>query len=107
MCAFAPASACRFRSFVSNALQKCGAQGFCLRHRGIKGTQFTVQPSSVSVKGATLSATLVNGGYQDTTMRLIATALADGMVHLLIDEAPEVGRYRMQVCQERYCAVSW
>eukprot|EP00878_Enallax_costatus_P018240 GHUV01019193.1.p1 GENE.GHUV01019193.1~~GHUV01019193.1.p1 ORF type:complete len:724 (+),score=171.12 GHUV01019193.1:190-2361(+) len=47
-------------AFKEADFKKCASSGFCTRNRGVKGTQYSVDPGTVKVEGADLSATLTS-----------------------------------------------
>ena len=76
-------------------MQKCENSAFCTRLRGTQGQTCSISPSSVSVKGSSVTASLLCG---DTRQQYdIALTAYDGITRLHINEAGEPGKKRFQV----------
>lgn len=80
---------------ASCPLQKCDTADFCKRHRGVGNTKYAVQPSSVQVKGAALTATLTDAAAPQASFALTLTSYAGGVVRMHVDE-PGAGRYQVR-----------
>lgn len=76
-------------------IQKCEHSAFCTRLRGTQGQTCSISPSSISVKGSSVTASLLCG---DTRQQYdIALTAFDGIARLHINEAGEPGKKRFQV----------
>lgn len=76
-------------------LQKCEHSAFCTRLRGVQGQTCSISLSSISVKGASATASVLCG---DTRQQYDLTLTGyDGIVRLYINEAGEPGKKRFQV----------
>ncbi len=70
--------------------QKCDSSAFCKRTRGQTGPKYTIDPKSLSVKGATVTATLSDTVF-GATLNLTLHSYG-GTVRLVVDELPSKGR---------------
>lgn len=82
------------KAFKEHEFKKCKDAGFCRRNRGNLGPRFDVIAESVAVHGAVLTASLRNQAAGKNLL-LQLKAYSDGFVRLIVDEAPEVGRYKI------------
>lgn len=73
-------------------VQKCATANFCKRNRGVSGTSYVVDGSSVKVADATLTATLTNTASK-AQFSLVVKSYG-GIVRLLVDE-PSGSRYQI------------
>ena len=74
-------------------LQRCADSAFCQRLRGKAGDVYAVQPATLHVEGASLTARVLNEANKaEFDLRLTSYGSS---VRLLIDEAPPNNRYQV------------
>ncbi|KAL3163000.1 hypothetical protein ABBQ32_009432 [Trebouxia sp. C0010 RCD-2024] len=82
-------------AFKDQDFKKCEHSAFCTRLRGVQGQTCSISLSSISVKGASATASVLCG---DTRQQYDLTLTGyDGIVRLYINEAGEPGKKRFQV----------
>ncbi|KAF6258577.1 glycosyl hydrolases family 31-domain-containing protein [Scenedesmus sp. NREL 46B-D3] len=85
------------RAFKEQDFKKCETSSFCSRNRGVKGTKFSVDPASVNVDGAELSAVLINSQPQEPVKFNLTMRAYGSVLRLIVDEQPSEhpGRYQI------------
>lgn len=78
-------------------VQKCETNGFCKRNRGVKGTKYSVDPASVKVDGAELTAVLIDSEPQEPVKFNLTLRAYGPVLRLIVDEQPSEhpGRYQI------------
>lgn len=93
-------AACYFvttSAFKEQDFKKCETNGFCKRNRGVKGTKYSVDPASVKVDGAELTAVLINSEPQEPVKFNLTLRAYGPVLRLIVDEQPSEhpGRYQI------------
>lgn len=78
-------------------MQKCTTNGFCNRNRGQKSTKYSVDPKSVKVEGAELTATLTNSAPQPPVQFNLTIRAYGPVVRVIVDELPSEHHPRYQI----------
>lgn len=77
-------------------LQKCDSANFCKRNRGLKGTAYAINPSSINENDIGAFSAVVTNQAGGAQFKIGVHCIEGGIVRVLVDEAANTDRYRVK-----------